>query len=128
MPAGKYTVKLIKGSETYTSTVELIPDTRANYSADERALQQKSVRHLFDITESFTFLTQRVMTVRNQAQARATKLSGVDRKPLTDPADKADALYKTLVATPKGGWPPGEEETHDRLGKPHGAANIYADR
>src|SRR5258708_34770923 len=92
MPAGKYTVKLIKGSETYASTVELIPDSRANYSADERALQQKSVRHLFDMTESFTFLTQRVMTDRDQALARPAKLSGADRKPLIELADKSSRL------------------------------------
>jgi hypothetical protein len=128
MPAGTYTVKLIKGNETYTSTVELVPDPRATYTAEERALQQKSARHLFDMVESFTFLTERVMNVRDQAQARAAKVSGGDRKTLTDLANKSDALYKTLVATGEGGWLSGEEEIRERLGMLYGAVNIYDGR
>jgi photosystem II stability/assembly factor-like uncharacterized protein len=128
MPVGKYTVKLIEGKETYTSTVDLIPDSRANYTTEERALQQKTVRHLFDMTENFTFLTLSVKRVRDQALLRAAKLSGTDRKPLTELADKSDALYKTLVATSEGGWLSGEEEIRERLGMLYGAVNIYDGR
>ena len=128
MPAGKYTVKLVKGNETYASAVELVPDARTTYTAEERTLQQKSVHHLFDMTESFTFLTMRVMKARDQAQLRAAKLSGADRKVLTDLADKSDALYKTLVATSEGGWLSGEQEIRERLGMLYGSVNIYDGR
>ncbi len=128
MPAARYTVKLIKGSETYTSSVELTPDPRASYSAEERGLQQKTARHLFELTENFAFLTERVMNVRDQANARAAKLTGGDKKPVSDLAGKADALYKTLVATREGGWLSGEEELRERLGMLYGAVNIYDGR
>src|SRR6185503_5829294 len=34
--AGTYTVKLIKGKETYTTKLELVPDPRATYTAEDR--------------------------------------------------------------------------------------------
>ncbi|MBV9478467.1 MAG: glycosyl hydrolase [Acidobacteria bacterium] len=127
-PAGKYTVKLIKGKETYTSTIDLVPDTRATYSAEDRALQQKSVRRLYDMLADFTFLTERVKTLRDQANARAAKLSGADKKKLTDFANKLDEQYKTLVATREGGWLSGEEQLRERMGSVYGAVNSFDGR
>jgi len=128
LPAGKYTIKLIEGNNTYTSQVELVPDVRTNYPAADRELQQKTARHLFAMTEDFAFLTERVMNVRDQAQARAAKLTGSDQKTLNELATKSDALYKTLVATSEGGWLSGEEEIRERLGALYGAVNIYDGR
>jgi len=105
-----------------------VPDVRTNYPAADRELQQKTARHLFAMTEDFAFLTERVMNVRDQAQARAAKLTGGDQKTLNDLAAKSDALYKTLVATGEGGWLSGEEEIRERLGALYGAVNIYDGR
>jgi photosystem II stability/assembly factor-like uncharacterized protein len=128
MPAGKYTVKYVKGSETYTETIELVPDPRAPYTAEERALQQKTVHALYDMVERLTFLTDNAIAVREQANARAAKLSGGEKTQLAALANKADALVKTLVATREGGWLSGEEEMRERLGMLYGAVNIYDGR
>jgi photosystem II stability/assembly factor-like uncharacterized protein len=128
LAAGKYTAKYVKGSETYTQTIELTPDPRSPYSAEERALQQKTVHALYDMVERLTFLTDRAIQVREQANARAAKLSGNDKTQLSALANKADALVKTLVATREGGWLSGEEEIRERLGMLYGAVNVYDGR
>jgi photosystem II stability/assembly factor-like uncharacterized protein len=125
---GTYTVKLIKGKETYTSTIELVSDSRAKYSAEDRALQQKTVRRLYDQLADFTFLTERVRTLRDAANQRAEKLSGADKKKVSDFATKLDDTYKTLVATREGGWLSGEEQLRERLGLIYGAVNSYDGR
>ncbi|HEX8169872.1 MAG TPA: glycosyl hydrolase [Thermoanaerobaculia bacterium] len=127
-PAGKYTVKFIKGKETYTSTVELVPDTRTDYTADDRELQQKTARRLYDLLGDFTFLTERVKALRDQATGRAAKASGAEKKKLTDLAAKLDEQYKTLVSTREGGWLSGEEQLRERLGSVYGAVNSYDGR
>ena len=126
--AGKYTVKLIKGKETYTTTLELTPDSRATYTAEDRALQQKTVRRLYDMLADFTFLTDRVRALRDQATARAEKLSGGEKKRFTDYAAKLDTTYKTLVATREGGWLSGEEQLRERIGSLYGAVNSFDGR
>jgi len=128
MPDGKYTVKLIKGDQTYTSSLELVPDARAGYAVADRALQQKTVRALYGMVEKFTFLTDRVADTRNQANERAAKLSGGDKAQLTALANKLDGIYKTLVATREGGWLSGEEQLRERLVSLYGAVNIYDGR
>ena len=126
--AGKYTVKFIKGKETYTTTLDLTPDPRATYTAEDRALQQKTVRRLYDMLADFTFLTERVRVLRDQANARAEKLIGGDKKRVTDYATKLDTTYKTLVATREGGWLSGEEQLRERIGSLYGAVNSYDGR
>ncbi|HUP60292.1 MAG TPA: glycosyl hydrolase [Thermoanaerobaculia bacterium] len=125
---GKYTVKLIKGKETYATTLELVPDPRATYTAEDRTLQQKTVRRLYDMLADFTFLTERVRTLRDQANARAGKLSGGDKKRLGDFATKLDTTYRNLVATREGGWLSGEEQLRERIGALYGAVNSYDGR
>lgn len=127
-PQGQYTVKLIKGKETYTSTIDLTPDPRATYTAEERSLQQKTVRRLYDMLADFTFLTERVKTLRDQANARAEKLAGADKKKVTAFAGKLDEQYKTLVATREGGWLSGEEQLREQIGSLYGAVNGFDGR
>ncbi|HEX2121477.1 MAG TPA: glycosyl hydrolase, partial [Thermoanaerobaculia bacterium] len=127
-PAGRYTVKLIKGKETFTTTLDLVPDPRATYTAEDRALQQKTVRRLYDMLADFTFLTESVRALRDQASERAEKLSGSDKKKLGDYAAKLDETYKTLVATREGGWLSGEEQLRERIGALYGAVNSYDGR
>ena len=126
--AGTYTVKLIKGKETYATKLELVPDPRSMYTAEDRALQQKSARRLYDMLADFTFLTERVKALRDQANARAEKLSGGDRKKVADFASKLDEQYKVLVATREGGWLSGEEQLRERIGMLYGAINSYDGR
>jgi photosystem II stability/assembly factor-like uncharacterized protein len=126
--AGKYTVKLIKGKETFTTTLDLVPDPRATYTAEDRSLQQKTVLRLYDMLADFTFLTERVRTLRDAANARAEKLSGADKKRVADYAAKLDEQYKTLVATGEGGWLSGEEQLRERIGALYGAVNSYDGR
>ena len=127
-PQGEYTVKLIKGKETYTSKLVLTPDPRANYTVAERELQQKTVRRLYDMLADFTFLTDRVKSLRDQASARAEKLSGADKKKVSAFAAKLDEQYKTLVATREGGWLSGEEQLREKIGSLYGAVNGFDGR
>jgi photosystem II stability/assembly factor-like uncharacterized protein len=127
-PQGTYTVKLIKGKETYTSQISLVPDPRANYTAEERTLQLKTVRRLYDMLADFTFLTDRVKSLRDQANARAEKLSGADTKKVAAFAAKLDEQYKTLVATREGGWLSGETQLREQIGSLYGAVNGFDGR
>ena len=128
MPEGTYTVKLVKGKDVYTSSVQLVADPRATYTADDRTLQQKTVHRLYGMVESFNALTERVLNLRDQANVAAAKLTGGEKKQVADMANKLDAMHKTLVATREGGWLSGEEELRERLGMLYGAVNLYDGR
>ena len=108
-------MKFIKGKETYTSTLELVPDTRAKYTAEDRAVQQKAVRRMYDMIGEFTALTENVQKLLGEAKTPAAK-------------KKLDELYKSLTSTREGGWLSGEEQLRERLGMLYGAINSYDGR
>ncbi len=130
VPEGTYTVKLIKGSDTYTSQVTLAPDPRSTHSTADRALQQRTARRLYDMLADLTFLTDAVTDARDQARARADSLESRDalRAKLATLAEKLEALRATLVATREGGRFTGEEQLREKLGQLYGAVNGYDGR
>ena len=129
VPEGEYTVKLIKDKETYTSKLTLAPDPRSTHSAEDRALQHKTVRELYGMLESLTFVTDAVMDARSQVRARGAKLAKGDAlgKKLTSLGDRLDQIHQGLTATREGRFT-GEEQLREKLGVLYGAVNGYDGR
>ena len=127
---GTYTVKLTKGTETYTSKLELAADPRSTHSAEDRVVQQKLVRELYDMLADLTYTTDAVASARDQLRARADSLKAGDpaRTKLTTLADKFEDIRKQLVATREGGRLTGEEQLREKLGALYGAVNGYDGR
>jgi photosystem II stability/assembly factor-like uncharacterized protein len=127
---GTYTVKLVKGTETYTSKLELEADPRSTHDAADRAAQQKLVRELYDMLADLTFTTEVVTSARNDLRARSDSLASKDAlKPkLTALADRFEDIRKVLVATREGGRLTGEEQLREKLGTLYGAVNGYDGR
>ncbi|MEW6364470.1 MAG: glycosyl hydrolase [Acidobacteriota bacterium] len=117
VPEGTYTVKLVKGNESYTGSIKVIMDPASPHSAEDRALQQKTVRKLYDMQDQLGYVADCVTSARDQARERAKKLgkgTGL-AKELDAFADRLDKLHKTLVATREGGFLSGEEQLRERV-------------
>jgi archaellum component FlaC len=128
VPEGVYTVKLIKDKETFTGQVKVIADPKSVHSVADRALQQQTVRKLYDMQERLAFIDDQVTDTRDKAKDRAKKLEGDSAaKELEAFADKLDALHKTLVATKEGAIT-GEEQLRERIVELYGWASQYGGR
>ncbi|HTM58033.1 MAG TPA: hypothetical protein VL123_06430 [Candidatus Udaeobacter sp.] len=127
---GTYSVKLIKGSETYTTKLELVSDPRSTHSAEDRLAQQKLVRELYDMLADLTYTTDAVASARDQLRARSDSLKASDpaKAKLVALADKFENIRKNLVATREGGRLTGEEQLREKLGALYGAVNGYDGR
>jgi photosystem II stability/assembly factor-like uncharacterized protein len=131
MPEGTYTVKMIKGKDTYTSTVSLVPDPRSKVSAEDRALQRETTRKLYGMLERLTFVADSIVDARDQARARAEKLPKGDalQKRLSAFADAMEGQRTALVATKEAeGGISGEEKLREELGMLYGNVNGYEGR
>jgi photosystem II stability/assembly factor-like uncharacterized protein len=126
VPPGTYTVKLVKGDQTYGGEVRLVPDPRSHATAEDRTLQYETVTRLYRMLADLTYLDGKVVEARNQARERSgnSRLRGQLEKLAVD----LDALHQTLVATHEGGWLSGEEELREKLGKLYGGVNGYEGR
>jgi photosystem II stability/assembly factor-like uncharacterized protein len=129
VPEGVYTVKLVKDKETFTGQVKVVADPKSVHSAADRALQQQTMRKLYDMTERLAFIDSVVTDARDKAKDRAKKLDSADAvaKDLGTFADKLDALHKTLVATKEGAIT-GEEQLRERIVELYGWVSQYGGR
>ena len=94
VPNGTYTLKMIKGKQDYTSTLQLVPDPRSHYSQEDRDLQQQTVLKLYNELARLTFVTESVVDVRDQARKRLTQVEGknVAAKDIQRLADSMEEL------------------------------------
>jgi photosystem II stability/assembly factor-like uncharacterized protein len=127
VPAGNYRFELEKGKTSGEGTVEATIDPRADYTAEELALQDRVVREAYDSVEALAFLVDQVLDL--QSQARECKDGEKDgsktAKLLESLDDRLEDFRKTLVATRKGGFLAGEEQLRERLTNVYGGLNGY---
>jgi photosystem II stability/assembly factor-like uncharacterized protein len=127
---GTYTVKLIKGKKSYDGVVEIVGDPRADYTPEDKALQDETVNNLYRMLGRLTYVVDTLLDVQTQGKDRAGGLDdagqlAVELKKFTD---ELEAFRKTLVATRKGGFIAGERQLRERLGSLYGAVNAFEGR
>ncbi|HEX6198820.1 MAG TPA: glycosyl hydrolase, partial [Thermoanaerobaculia bacterium] len=135
---GSYEVRLIKGDQTYTGQVELVPDPRTPHSEEDRRLQQETSLELYRTLERLTYLVDALTDLRDQARSRAAELpdhrasrGGAPGRPRRDVEAYADLLEEfrtTLVSTSEAGWLSGDEKLREKLGALYGGVNSYTGR
>jgi len=128
---GTYTVRMIKGKDTYESKVSLVPDPRSRATAEDRRLQRDTVAKLHALLGRMTFTVERIADLRDQARARAAGLPGgaALRKRLEALADAMEARRAALVSTKESeGGISGDEKLREELGTLYGNVNSYEGR
>jgi photosystem II stability/assembly factor-like uncharacterized protein len=127
VPEGTYTVKMIKGDQTYATQVELVADPRSPHSAEDRKVERATALKIYGMVDRLAYLTDAVSDLRAQAAARAEKLSEKDplRKRLQALADSLEDLRKTMVTTREGPLT-GEIQLREKILELYGAVNGYA--
>jgi photosystem II stability/assembly factor-like uncharacterized protein len=133
VPAGAYTVKLIKGDQTLTGEVRLVPDARTQHSDEDRALQQKTALGLYQSLERLTYLVDAATTARDGARQRAAAMSAGAtgdrfRRQLEALAAELESFRTGLVAGGEGGMLEGDQKLREKLGDLYGGVNGYEGR
>jgi photosystem II stability/assembly factor-like uncharacterized protein len=127
---GTYTVKMVKGPQTYTSEVTLVPDPRSRHTAADREAQRRTAGELYGLVERLAFLVGSVESARDQARARVRELPERDplRRKLEAFADGMEKQRVALVSTSRGEGISGEEKLREELAMLYGNVNGYEGR
>jgi photosystem II stability/assembly factor-like uncharacterized protein len=102
VPEGKYTVRVTRGEESATGTVELLPDPLGNHPPAARQQRQKLLLRLYTMQSDLAYVADATAAVRDALRARAAtvrkKNAPGDAASLADSlARELDELHKTLV-------------------------------
>ena len=120
---GTYTVKLTRGTETYTTKLDIALDPRAKFSPDDRKLNLDAAMRVYNLLGDMSFDVDRINGMRDALAERSSKVKNdaAFAKQLQDLSEKADELRKKIVATKEGGAITGEERIREKT------TGLYAD-
>jgi len=113
---GTYTVKMTRGTETYTTQLVVALDPRAKYTAEDRKQEFDAAMRVYNLLRDMSFDVDRINGVRDALAERSGRVKGdaVLAKHLQDLSQKVDELRKKIVATKEGGAVTGEERIREK--------------
>ncbi len=127
---GTYAVKLLKGTETFASTVTLVPEPGSRHGEADRLAQRDAVLRLFGLVERLAHLVDSLADARDHARRTAGQLPARDalRGRLAAFADALDGQRRALVSEQRGEGISGEEKLREEIGLLYGNVNGYEGR
>jgi len=127
---GTYTVKLTRGSETYTENIVVGLDPRAKYTLEDRKAQFDASMRVYNLLGDMSYDVDRINGVRTALQERASHVAKDPAlgKQLQDLSQKVDAIRRQIVATKEGGAITGEERIREKTTQLYGDVTFYEGR
>jgi len=127
---GTYTVKMTRGTETYTTPLVVTLDPRAKYTLADRKQNFDAIMRVYNLLGDMTFDVERTNGVRDELNDRASKLASADplRKQLEALAARCEDMRKKIVATTEGGAITGEERIREHTTQLYGELINYEGR
>ena len=113
---GTYTVKMTRGTETYSTQLAVTLDPRAKYTLEDRKLEFDASMRVYNLLGDMSFDVERINGLHDALMDRAAKLKGdaAFSKHLQDVAGTVEELRKKIVATKEGGAITGEERIREK--------------
>jgi photosystem II stability/assembly factor-like uncharacterized protein len=99
-PEGTYTYRLTKSDRVYEGTLQVVADPGSPHGADDRQLQQRTVRQLYDLLEEISYVVEALRQARDDARQRtaAPDIESGLRKRLASFADDAQQMRLRYIA------------------------------
>ncbi|MBX2816903.1 MAG: hypothetical protein KTR24_12935 [Saprospiraceae bacterium] len=116
---GEYTVRITKGKRTFEHQIALKPDENSLYSKEERMLQQKVLKDLYDMTEQLAH----VYGALEEMEQQATKLE----EPTIKSFGEEVAKYKATLVSLDGDFyvNEGEEAIREEISQLYLGVSTY---
>ena len=124
VPAGKYTVRITKGTETFEQTIETVYDPKAPFTLEERKRQEAATADLFNFTQELAFLVYQIDSYREAFAEIQTKqkLS----KDMNLRLDELNSLREKLVITTGDNYVgTAEKKLREKLGEIYSTIGSY---
>ncbi len=98
LPAGTYTVRMVKGNDTYETKIGLIADPNSIHTDADRKLQYETTMKLYHMTEQLAYMVDNVDAMSEGITDRMSKNPSL-KKSLTPYLNQLNKLKETLVIT-----------------------------
>lgn len=124
LPEGDYKVVINKGKEEYETSFTIVAKPDSPFTAEERALQQKTVQTLYDMTQHMAYLYETSKGLETSARALA-KDNAKYAKKLNAYADKLSTFQGDLVFLGGDFYVNEDERIAEKISQLYLTINLY---
>ncbi len=125
-PAGKYTVKLVKGNETYTTDLVLNDSPDWKHSAADRKLQRETLMRAYDLLEELAAVDQKILDARDVLKNSESTARGSALKKIKSLIAVCEEMHEKISATQSGeGGITGQVRLRENIAEIYGAVAGY---
>jgi hypothetical protein len=127
---GTYTVKMTRGTETYSTQLVVQQDPRARFTPADRQMEFDAAMRVYNFLGDMSFDADRISGMHDALLDHAGKVKNdaVLSKRLQQAADSMDELRKKIVSTKEGGAVTGEIRIREKTTELYGDILNYEGR
>jgi photosystem II stability/assembly factor-like uncharacterized protein len=124
--AGTYTVKLVKGTETFTTnlTLNYIPEIK--HTAEDRKLQRETLMKAYNLLEKLAMVDQQILDTRDALKTKASTVKGSGLKKIQALIASCEKMHEQISATQSGeGGITGQVRLRENIAEIYSAVGGY---
>ncbi|MBE0674386.1 MAG: glycosyl hydrolase, partial [Bacteroidales bacterium] len=125
-PAGKYSIRLVKGNETFTTDLILNDSPDWKHPEADRKLQRETLMRAYDLLEELAGVDQKILDARDALKNRESSARGSALKKIKSLIAVCDEMHEKISATQSGeGGITGQVRLRENIGEIYGAVAGY---
>ncbi|HUW91813.1 MAG TPA: hypothetical protein VMV74_01510, partial [Bacteroidales bacterium] len=126
-PVGKYTIKLVKGAETFTTDLVLNDSPDWKHPAADRKLQRETLMKAYNLLEELAAIDQKILDARDSLKVNEGTAKGSRLKKIQSLISTCDEMHEKISATQTGeGGITGQVRLRENIAEVYGAVGGYA--
>jgi hypothetical protein len=126
---GTYTVKMLKGNETFTTRLVLNSPKGLNYPEEDRKLQRTTIMKAYHMIDNLAEVDQKLLNAKDTLKELTTVIKDENLKKIEAAIAECDSLHEKISATQPGeGAITGQMRLREYIGEVYSAVNGYLGR
>ncbi len=124
--AGNYTIKIIKGEQTYSTSLVLNENQDHKHSASDRKMQRETLMKAYQMLEHLAAVDGQILDTKNELEQQLLKVQGARLRKLKGMVTECDRLHEKISATQPGeGGIAGQVRLRENIAEIYGAVGGY---
>lgn len=125
-PAGKYSIKLVKGAETFSTDLILNDSPDWKHSEADRKLQRETLMSAYNLLEELASVDQKILDARDTLKSKEATAKGFGLKKIKTLISACDDMHEKISATQAGeGGITGQVRLRENIAEIYGAVAGY---
>jgi photosystem II stability/assembly factor-like uncharacterized protein len=126
---GTYTIKVVKGDQTYSTQLILNANPQLPYSKEDMRIQRETLLKAYNLLEKLAAVDEKILAVRDSLEVISSKEKGERKKRIEQKIKECEDMHEKISATQPGeGGITGQVRLRENIAEVYGALMGYQGR